>query len=419
MFSQIFLDGVDIDYEYFYDNNQNGSGFAKGDEAKAFLNKVTLGLRAGMGPGKELAHAPMDPDLVPGKGYYDLVKTWGQDDVLDFIMPQYYNGLTRPVNDPDGAMSHYSTLVEKAFKNDPTKMVFGFCISDCSGTGSNANGAQAAAMMSTVRDSYACNGGAFFWVADHDGNGAWSLVVSNEIEPYRGCSVVTTPTASPVTIGDDDDDTTTASPSDVLGDDDDASSSPTKTPPTPSPVTPTKPPKPTLPPTPSPVTPPTNPPTKAPIATPPTDNCSLSCNPGFTGLKAYAGCTKFYHCVLGKVTGSPLPCASGTLFDERYQYCNWESQVTCPPCSPTVAPVAAPVAPPTPPTGPCCPAGYTGLRAYDGCKKFFHCVNGVVTGSPLPCGRGTLFDADIQNCNWKDQVECKDEERCGRRRLRG
>merc|ERR1719266_1530385 len=320
MFSQIFLDGVDIDYEYFYDNNQNGSGFTKGDEAKKFLNEVTLGLRNGLSPGKELAHAPMDPDLTPGKGYYDLIRTWGQNDVLDFIMPQYYNGLTRPVNDPAGAMSHYSTLVEKAFKNDPTKMVFGFCISDCSGTGSNANGAQAAAMMSTVRDSYACNGGAFFWVADHDGNGAWSLVVSNEIEPYRGCSVVTTPTASPVTIGDDDDDTTTASPSDVLGDDDDASkapvtspvgtpttittspsefegdddsttspitSSPTKTPPTPSPVTPTN--------------PPTNPPTKAPIATPPTDNCSLSCNPGYTGLKAYAGCTKFYRCVAGKV----------------------------------------------------------------------------------------------------------------------
>merc|ERR1719350_718842 len=178
----------------------------------------------------ELAHAPMDPDLVPGKGYYDLVKTWGQDDVLGFIMPQYYNGLTRPVNDPDGAMSHYSTLVEKAFKNDPTKMVFGFCISDCSGTGSNANGAQAAAMMSTVRDSYACNGGAFFWVANHDGNGAWSSAVSNEIAPYRGCSVVTTPTASPVTIGDDDDNTTTVSPSDVLGDDDDASKAPVTSP---------------------------------------------------------------------------------------------------------------------------------------------------------------------------------------------
>merc|ERR1719266_1722698 len=333
MFSQIFLDGVDIDYEYFYDNNQNGSGFAKGDEAKAFLNKVTLGLRAGMGPGKELAHAPMDPDLVPGKGYYDLVKTWGQDDVLDFIMPQYYNGLTRPVTNPRGAMEHYTRLVNEAFKKDPKKMVFGFCISDCSGTGSNANGVQAAAMMSTVRDAYACNGGAFFWVADHDRNGAWSSVVNGEIAPYRGCSAT----------GDDDDDSTTTLPSEVPIDDDDDLYNPTMSPSATPTIIPsefeyddddgtdtptTLPIATTLPPTASPVTPS---PTKSPIATPPTndDSCVKSCSSDKSGLKPYDGCTKFYHCVNGVVTGEPLPCDEGLLFDEVNQYCNWKAQVDC------------------------------------------------------------------------------------------
>ena len=45
------LDGVDIDYEYFYDDNQNGSGFTKGAKAQKFLKDVTLGLRQSMPEG--------------------------------------------------------------------------------------------------------------------------------------------------------------------------------------------------------------------------------------------------------------------------------------------------------------------------------------------------------------------------------
>jgi chitinase len=54
------LDGVDIDYEYFHEDNQNGSGFTKGVEAQKFLREVTLGLRNSLDalrPGMELTHA--------------------------------------------------------------------------------------------------------------------------------------------------------------------------------------------------------------------------------------------------------------------------------------------------------------------------------------------------------------------------
>lgn len=39
------IDGIDIDYEYFYDDNQGGSSFARGEEAQTFLRDITLGLR--------------------------------------------------------------------------------------------------------------------------------------------------------------------------------------------------------------------------------------------------------------------------------------------------------------------------------------------------------------------------------------
>jgi hypothetical protein len=55
------------------------------------------------------------------------------------------------------------------FNGDPTKVVFGFCISDCSD--SNANAEQAVMFMNDLKSSYPCNGGAFFCVSEHDSAG--------------------------------------------------------------------------------------------------------------------------------------------------------------------------------------------------------------------------------------------------------
>jgi hypothetical protein len=152
--------------------------------------------------------SPMDSDVVPGKGYYNVLTTvaWS----LDFLMPQYYNGITQPAIDgisgtgagSVSALSHYTTLVNSLFGGDPTRIVFGFCISDCSATGSNANANQAAVVMGDLQNTYPCNGGAFFWVALHDTAGSWSDIVSNALPPSAGCSSTGTPppaTPSPVT----------------------------------------------------------------------------------------------------------------------------------------------------------------------------------------------------------------------------
>ena len=202
------LDGVDIDFEYYVT-----------DKAVNFLNQVTIGLRNKLPAGSEITHAPMDagkksaksfeyfcfcvfsssfpnkseafnisPDVIPGKRYYDdVLKVIGNR--LDFLMPQYYNGYTRPAIDGIGgtgrgsmsALSHYNNIVNGIFGGDAKKMVFGFCISGCGGTGSNASPSQAVKVMTDLASSHPCNGGAFFWVAKHDTNG-WSRDVGSTIE---------------------------------------------------------------------------------------------------------------------------------------------------------------------------------------------------------------------------------------------
>lgn len=284
------LDGVDIDFEYHVTPS-----------AVRFLNEITVGLKNALPAGSEVTHAPMDSDIIPGKPYYDdvLAITGHQ---LDYLMPQYYNGATRPALDGfagsgQGSMSarsHYASIVDGIFGGDANRMVFGFCISDCGDTGSNTNAEQASVVMTDLAQTYPCNGGAFFWVAEHDVGASWSTPVSSTINNLAstGCS-----------------------------------SSPT-TPVAPLPAT-----------TPSP-----------PVA--------------------------------------PLP-------------------ETTP--SPTASPNAnTPVTP-----QPCCPVDYSGLRAWNNCLQYFHCVHGVVTGDVLDVPNGVLFDQSVGNFVWPSEMEECIVDECG------
>jgi len=326
--NELDADGVDIDYEYFYEDNQNGSGFSKGVQAQNFLTQVTVGLRNSLHSGAEITHAPMDVDLEPHKAYFQLLKDISH--TLDFIMPQYYNGITRPILDGlDGsgvgstsALIHYTSIVNEFFGGDATKIVFGFCINDCSGTSSNANGNQAAQVMIDLSDSYGCNGGAFFWVADDDRTGSWSTTVNRAIASSTSCSGTShgtpSPTVAPVTPSPTDA-PQTPSPTDAP-----QTPAPTESPVTPAPGTPA----------PTTAVPET---THAPSTPAPTSISTTSapgptgpcCPHGFTGLLAYNECTEFYHCSSGKVVASPISCQVGLLFDNNYQYCNWAMQVDC------------------------------------------------------------------------------------------
>jgi len=80
------------------------------------------------------------------------------------------------------ALQHYNNIVDGIFGGDAKKMVFGFRISDCSGTGSNASTQQASRVMTDLAAAHPCNGGAFFWVVEHDTGGSWSSSVGSTIQ---------------------------------------------------------------------------------------------------------------------------------------------------------------------------------------------------------------------------------------------
>ena len=117
---------------------------------------------------------------------------------VDFLMPQYYNAYTYPARDGltavgsagYSALSHYKDMVNGIFAGDATSVVFGFCVTQC-GT-FNANGVQAASVMSELATHYPCNGGAFFWVAADDLDSSWSNPVSEALEQFEGCSADST-----------------------------------------------------------------------------------------------------------------------------------------------------------------------------------------------------------------------------------
>jgi chitinase len=226
------LDGVDIDYEYCYDvaGKQRGacgqrSSLYSDAKAQLFLNSMTSLLRTkldalqssnGYNRGRYLVtHAPMDSDLVPSNGfdskYFNILRDRRAD--LDFLMPQFYNGVTRPgVDGFDGsgagsmkASTIYSSIAKNLFNNEPSKVVFGHCITDCPSSNVNAN--QAVQIHRQIKafnnGEFKCNGGGFFWVHTDDTGGAWSDAVSAEVSLTKGCSTSATtkaPSRKPITL---------------------------------------------------------------------------------------------------------------------------------------------------------------------------------------------------------------------------
>jgi len=210
------LDGIDLDYEYCYDiaGKQAGrcsqrSSLYSDAKAQRFLDYMTFMLRTkldalqannGYNRGRyEIAHAPMDSDLTPNSSaYFQILKVRRAD--LDFLLPQLYNGVTRAhVDGIEGsgagalsAASIFESLSNDMFDFEPDKIVFGFCIADCAGTGSNVNGNEAVQIMKdlkTINDGeFGCNGGAFFWVAFHDQGGTWSDTALSEVRKTAGCT---------------------------------------------------------------------------------------------------------------------------------------------------------------------------------------------------------------------------------------
>jgi len=191
--NELKLDGIDFDYEYYYENNQRNSSFNKGPEAQRFIRKVTEGLKAKLPSESLITHAPMDIDLVEGTSYYNILEDIAEENI-DFLMPQYYNHITNPPLDGlngtaagrANTLSHYNNLVDNLFQGDARRLVFGLCIEGCNSY--NADSDSSIGVMSELMDYHPCNGGVFFWQVEHDTNGDWSRSVNEVVQRNAGCS---------------------------------------------------------------------------------------------------------------------------------------------------------------------------------------------------------------------------------------
>lgn len=139
------LDGIDIDYEYCYDiaGSQAGkcgqrTSFYSDSAAQNFLHTMTNLMRIkldllqsqnGYSRGRyEVTHAPMDSDLTPSTNtYFQILHNRRAD--LDFLMPQFYNGVTRPALGVDGsgggqmsAAALFGSLSNELFDSEPNKV---------------------------------------------------------------------------------------------------------------------------------------------------------------------------------------------------------------------------------------------------------------------------------------------------------
>ncbi|CAK0848203.1 unnamed protein product, partial [Prorocentrum cordatum] len=230
------------------------------DTSSQFLKDLTTGLRAALPPGKIISHAPMDGDIAAGAPYFRVLQEVASS--VDYLLPQYYNGPLRPAIDTQPAIEHMGHLVDDIFGGDASKVVFGFCIADCSGTGSNVDGSQAAAILQDVAAAFPGHGGAFLWAASDDVG--WSEPVRQALGSAP--SVTPLPTPAVPTPAPTEAPTT---PSPTLAP---PMPTPTEAPATPSPTPAVPTPAPTeAPTTPSPtLAPPTPTPTEAPATPSPT-----------------------------------------------------------------------------------------------------------------------------------------------------
>merc|ERR1712151_579595 len=176
------FDGIDIDYEYFHTS-----------QSAAFLKDLTVGLRRSLGSGKIISHAPMDGDVEKGKPYFEVLKEVASS--LDYVLPQYYNGPFRPAQSLTEPLNHMGDLISDVFGGDQSKIIFGFCLSDCSGTGSNVNSEQAVSIVRGVSSRYPNNGGAFLWAASDDDG--WSGPVADALGITGGSTPRPAPIVSP------------------------------------------------------------------------------------------------------------------------------------------------------------------------------------------------------------------------------
>jgi chitinase len=163
MVNEYGFDGIDIDYEVDPPN-------------ESFVVSLNNKLRDKLPSGKLLTHAPENNMMVKGGSYWNILK---QCKGVDFIAVQYYNDEPAPTSSESKTLSHYDAIVNELFGGDATKVVFGYCISDCGSYNMKAD--KASAFTKKIYSKYGSSfGGAMNWAINQgDNDGSWSSAVKS------------------------------------------------------------------------------------------------------------------------------------------------------------------------------------------------------------------------------------------------
>jgi chitinase len=163
MVNEYDLDGIDIDYEV-------------DPPSSSFVVDLHNNLRTQLPSGTLLTHAPENNMMVSGGAYWNIL---AQCKDTDFISVQYYNDDPNPAHDASGSIAHYQDVVNNLYGGDASKVVFGFCITDCSSD--NMAAAEAAAFTAQLVAAMGSSnviGGVMNWAVNQgDADGSWSTAV--------------------------------------------------------------------------------------------------------------------------------------------------------------------------------------------------------------------------------------------------
>lgn len=162
------LDGIDIDYEVT-------------PPIVAFVSGLHNGLRSALPKGALLTHTPENFLMGKSQPYWNILQNCTG---IDFISVQYYNNDPAPSSDPQGATDHYKYIINFLFGGNPTKVVFGFCITACPGypsypNSTNMDGPTTAAFVQKYLAVYGSYFGGVMNYAINQGDvdGVWSSTV--------------------------------------------------------------------------------------------------------------------------------------------------------------------------------------------------------------------------------------------------
>jgi len=172
---QYGFDGADIDYEV--------------TPVATWIQGVTSDLHAAYAAnglsGKLITHVPQSYYMDEGGKYGGNQDYWNALipvlNEVDFVLIQYYNNDPLPNSDPNGAVQHYTNIVNGLYGGDASKVVFAICLTDCGSGGGDLSVSQANSITKTLAQKFTNFGGMALWSTSADVNAGyqWSQGIAN------------------------------------------------------------------------------------------------------------------------------------------------------------------------------------------------------------------------------------------------